>query len=302
MKIAILSDARLPTATDYAGHGLGQVAITVANGLADCGQEVTLFAGVGSSFSKGKLITAADERDFLKHDLTAYSAVMDNTHGKVTRVIKGLPVIQVSHDRESSPNMQAVFPTITHARWHGFTKEQCRIVYNGVNVQEQTKKPRGEYFAYVSTFYPAKGAYSAMQAAQLAGVRLVMAGNTPPAPPPGADYIGPLAGDDKFSFLAGAKALLFPSAIEAAPLTVLEAQSVGCPVIVSCYGGAHENMQHELTGYAVGDTEEMAARIADIAKIERDACIEWVKENRSSQAMIAVYDDLLQRVAGGERW
>lgn len=302
MKLAIISDTRLPTAEDYAGHGLGQVVITVANGLADNGHDVTLFAGVGSMFDKGRLLTAPDEREFLKHDLTAYDAVMDNTHGKITRVIKGLPVIQVSHDRESSPNMQAVFPTITHARYHGFNSTTSRVVYNGVKSREVARKASGDYFAYVSTFYPAKGANSAMQAAWLANVKLVMAGNTPPAPPPGSDYIGPLSGDDKFNFLANAKALLFPSAIEAAPLTVLEAQSVGCPVIVSVYGGAHENMQHEKTGYVVTDTEEMAARIADIDKIDRAGCAEWVKENRSAERMITDYEDLLKRVASGERW
>ena len=187
----------------------------------------------GRNFVTLKIET--DERSFARHDLTGFEVVMDNTHGKITRHIKGLPVIQVSHDREARPSAQAVFPTQAHALYHGFNRTNARIVYNGVDVQDVQADSNG-YFAYLSTFHTAKGARGAMQAAELAGVKLVMAGGSPPAPPPGSNYIGPLAGEDKLKFLAGATALLFPSAIEAGPVTVLEAESVGCPVIVSRFG------------------------------------------------------------------
>jgi len=303
MKIAILSDTRLPTSPHFAGHGLGQIVSAVAEGLSVRGHNVTLFAGKGSIFDGGELHTASDERDFLRHDLSAYDCVMDNTHGKVTRGVRGLPVIQVSHDRESRPNVQAVFPSEAHALWHGFTRNNARIVYNGVDFKRHTGKfKRGEYVAYLSTFYPAKGANCAFQASRLAGVKLVMAGPTPPAPPPGADYIGPLAGEDKWRFLAGARALIFPSAIEAGPVTVLEAQAVGTPVIVSAFGGSKENMSDGLTGYTAKDTDEFAARLADIGAIRSSDCMEWIESNRSTGQMVNAYEDLLTRVAGGERW
>lgn len=300
MKIAILSDARLPTSPDTAGHGLGQIAHAVATGLRAKGHDVTLFAGQGSTFD-GALVIEKDERDFLKHNLMVFQAIMDNSHQKITRTIKGLPALQVSHDREFKPTANAVFPSQAHALWHGFTRANARIVYNGVDVQDVEPNESG-YYAYLSTFFPAKGANGALQAANLAGVKLIMAGNTPPAPPPGSNYIGPLSGADKFKFLAGAKALLFPSSIEAAPVTVLEAQAVGCPVIVSRFGGASENMQDGLTGFVVSDTDGMAAKIPQTETIDRKACQQWIRDNRSKQQMIDGYETLLQEIAAGGRW
>lgn len=301
MRVCILSDARLPTSPDYPGHGLGAIVLVVARGLAAKGHAVTLFAGVGSKFDAGILKIESDERNFARHDLTAFDAVIDNTHSKITRAIKGLPVIQVSHDREAVPTAQAVFPTEAHALYHGFSRRNSRIVYNGVEVQDVEATSNG-YFAYLSTFHSAKGARGAMQAAELAGVKLVMAGTTPPAPPPGSNYIGPLSGEDKFKFLAGATALLFPSAIEAGPLVVLESLSVGTPVIASRFGGSGENMCDGLTGFLVSDTPGMVDKIAEIGKIKRQDCKDWVRDNRSQKQMIDAYEQLLIQVASGERW
>jgi glycosyltransferase involved in cell wall biosynthesis len=304
VKIAILSDTRLPTSPNYAGHGLGQIVHAVANDLAKCGHEVTLFAAPGSEFEGGKLVTATDEQHFLRHDLTAFEAIMDNSHAHVTGQIQGLPAIQVSHDRESKPTANAVFPSKAHRDWHGFNETNSRIVHNGIKMPNMSGfgKRRGGYVAYLSMFYPQKQPNAALDAARLAEANLIMAGPTPPAPPPGSRYIGPLWGEDKFEFLYHADALIFPSSIECAPVTVLESQSVGTPVIVSAFGGSHENMQHEKTGFACQDTLEMSAAIRNISGIDRKGCREWVAENRNQADMVAGYEALLRDVAAGARW
>lgn len=304
MKIAVLSDTRLPTAADYPGHGLGQIASAVANGLIERGHEVALFAATGSELEGGKLITETDERNFLRHDLTKYDAVMDNTHQHVTQAIKNLPAIQVSHDREGAPTANAVFPSKAHRDYYGFKEAESRIVPNGVKLPDITMfgKRRGGYVAYLGIFNPQKQPLAAIDAARLAGVKLLMAGTTPPAPPPTANYLGPLWGDDKFEFLYHADALVFPSSVECAPVTVLEAQSVGTPVIVSCFGGSHENMNPNVTGYVCRDTLEMADAIGSIGKLERDGCRQWVAENRNQVAMVDAYEVLLAEVASGGRW
>lgn len=300
MKLLIVSDARMATDPNVPGHGLGQMVYTVAKGLADCGHTVTLLAFAGSKFDAGKLVMATDEREFLQHDMTQYDAVMDNSHAHVTSAIKGLPAIQVSHDRESQPTTNAVYPSNFHRAFHG---GRGKVVHNGVHVPVQPEKRASTpYFAYLSTFYPPKGALLAYEAARLAGVRIVFAGTTPPAPPPGAEYLGPLWGVDKMNFLAGATALVFPPANEAGPMTVLEAQAVGCPVIVSAYGGAHENMDDGVTGYTAKDTLGFVEAIKNIGAIDRAACIQWVRENRSAEKMIDGYEKLLAEVSAGETW
>lgn len=322
MKLAILSDTRLPTSKNFAGHGLGQIMLAIAEGLRARGHEVHLFAGAGSEF-EGGMVQRQDEREFLQIDFGQYDAAIDGGHfHELSKLHPDAPIINLSHDREAAPGKNAVFPSDAHRKWHGYGESNGKIVYNGVapvhsiinaawsdgtpvdvpvypKLQAKDAEP---YFAYLSTFYPPKGATMAMEAARLAGVKLVMAGPTPPAPPPGSNYIGPLWGTDKLDFLAGAKALLFPSAIEAGPVTPLEAQSVGCPVIASWFGGSQENMKDGLTGYCCRDTVGMAEAIAAIDKIVWSQCIEWVSENRSARAMVETYELLLGDVAKGARW
>lgn len=309
MKLAILSDTRLPTAKHFPGHGLGQIMLAIADGLRLRGHDVTLFAGIGSQFG-GQIVTRQDEKDFLNLDFSSFDAALDGGHfHQLSKLHPDGPIINLSHDREAHPGRNAVFPTQAHRDFHGCTEQTGKVVHNGVEIPHPdglvTDKPlqNGDgYFAYLSTFYPPKGATMAMDAARQAGVKLYMAGPTPPAPPPGSNYLGPLWGTDKLDFLAGAKALLFGSSIEAGPVTPLEAQSVGCPVIVSWYGGSHENMQDGLTGYCCRDTVGMVEAINSIDKIDRAACIKWVNENRSASRMVDAYEKLLGDVAKGERW
>ncbi len=307
MKLAVLSDTRLPTAKNFAGHGLGQIMLAIADGLRERGHDVHLFAGAGSEFSGG-MIQRQDEREFLQIDFSGYDAVLDGGHfHELSRLHPDAPIINLSHDREANPGKNAVFPSAAHRKWHGYDEQNGKIVYNGVNppegfVGDKPLQNGDSYFAYLSTFYPPKGAVMAMEAARLAGVKLVMAGPTPPAPPPGSNYIGPLWGTDKLNFLAGAKALLFPSGIEAGPVTPLEAQSMGCPVIVSSSGGSQENMQNGVTGFVCRDTVEMVEAIRKIDQIDRAMCIAWIGENRSARAMVETYELLLGDVAKGRRW
>lgn len=303
MKIAVLSDTRLPTSPNYSGHGLGQIVHTVAKGLAERGHHVTLFAAPRSEFAFGSLVTANDEKTFLRHDLTAFEAIIDNTHQHVTGAIAGLPTIQVSHDREHTPLVNAVFPTRFHRDWHGKNENNARVIHNGVNIPAPLpKRAKTPYTAYLSTFYAPKQPLMAMEAARLAGVKLHMAGTTPPAPPPGASYLGPLAGVDKLQFLSDATCLLFPASTEAGSVTVLEAQAVGCPVIVSAFGGASENMAKDVTGFVVQDIDGMAEAIGHIHKIDREACRQWIADNRSEAQMVEAYAALVRQVAAGERW
>lgn len=304
MKLAILSDFRMPTSATFPGHGLGQIMLAIAEGLLQRGHGVDLYAAPGSEFS-GHLVTLQDEKDALGINFGGYDAVLDGGHfHELNKLHPDGPIINLSHDREAAPGANAVFPTMAHRSYHGYNEQNGKVIYNGVRSQAMPVSfgEREPYFAYLSTFYPPKGALMAMEAARLAGVKLFVAGPTPPAPPPGSNYVGPLSGTDKLEFLAGAKALLFPSAIEAGPVTVLEAQSVGCPVIVSWFGGAKENMDDGVTGYTCRDTVGMAEAIAAIDAIDRFKCREWVNENRGAARMVDQYEKLLADVAKGVRW
>lgn len=304
MKIHILSDARLETSPKAPYHGLGKVALTVANGLADCGHEITLYGAPGSEFTRGKLVMDSDERRFIPRG--EFDAIIDNTHQHSLQYLpafKAVPMVNVSHDRELTPGRNAIFPSVAHRVWHMYREETAKIIYNGVNIPEpQENAPSPRYFAFLSMFHTAKAPLMAAETARLAKVKLVMAGPTPPSPPPHAKYIGPLIGEDKDYFLANAKALLFLASTEAGPVTPLEAQALGCPVIVLDHGASMENMWDTKTGFVVRDTLEAVEAIGKVDTIDREYCRQWVRDNRSVERMVNAYEQAVLEVVKGGSW
>lgn len=314
MKLAILSDTRLPTRRDFAGHGLGQVVVTIAEGLQKRGHAVTLYGAPGSSAAVDQVCSWKDESNW-PGDPTDFEAILDSTHQHVLqRRFPASKIVNLSQDREGPPGRCAVYSSPQHRDWHigHGAKRTGRVVPNGITVPPAKLMPAREpYFLYLANFYAPKGPVAAVNAARLAGVRLVMAGPTVPGqtPPTGAEYIGPVTGEDKRELLAGAKALIYPSAVECSPVTLLEAHSVGTPVICSTYGGSMSNMLHGFTGFACRDTLDMVAAIqkiqamseADYAAL-RAQCIDWVTIYRSIPAMIDGYEAALKDCAEGQVW
>jgi len=215
--------------------------------------------------------------------------------------VPNAPILNVSHDREAVPGANAVFPSDAHRKAHRYGT-RGRVIPHGVRAPTADYGARADYFAYLSMFHEPKGPKMAAEAARLAGVPLIMAGPTPPAPPPGVRYVGPLEGADKWRFLARARALLFPASTESAGLVALEAQAVGTPAIVSAYGGAAEQIHSGVTGYTARDTLEMVEAIGKIDQIERARCAAWVASERSIDKMIDAYEQACRDLARGERW
>lgn len=302
MKIAVLSDTRLPTAESYAGHGLGKQVLAAANGLAAKGHSVTLFAGAGSQFAHGPLVIEADEKAFATF-LHGFDAVLDSTHSHEAQThLPKTAIVNWSHDREGRPGRCAVFPSEAHRTWHGYAPTQARVIYNAIALPEApTASPDG-YYAYLSMMHAPKGPLMAREVARLAGVKLVMAGPTPPAVPPGVEYVGPMTGQDKFDFLARATALLFCSGIEAGPITPLEAQAVNCPVIGLAYGATQENVLPGKTGLIAQDTLSMVEAVGKVTTLRRADCREWLEECRPLEGMINQLEAALTDAADGKWW
>lgn len=318
MKIAVLSDTRLPTRHDYPGHGLGKMALTAAENLAARGHDVTLFAGAGSQFDAGALVMADDEAKFDEaNDLGGLDAILDSTHRHGLQNTLQTPIVNWSHDRERSPGRCAVYPTETHKAWHVLHGAAAtgRVVFNGVAIPDIDAEAQHaalstqHYFLYLSMFHAPKGPVMAANAARLAGVRLVMAGPTPPAMPvmDGVEYVGPVSGADKTRLLAGARALIFPASLEAGAITPLEAQAVGTPVIHVPYGAADENCAP--CGLSCRDTLELADGLHNLATMATAAYDDlragvrgWVEEFRSLTQMIDGLEAALVDAAGGATW
>lgn len=133
-----------------------------------------------------------------------------------------------------------------------------------------------ESFVFLSNLIPEKGAATfleaaAMAASQIPNVDFIVAGSSSDATYMSAleerasapdlegrvRLIGPLFGSDKWETLSSSIALVFPStySLEAQPLTILEAMSVGTPTIAFDTGGIEDVVINGTTGALIMDRE-----------------------------------------------
>lgn len=293
LRILVLSDTRLPTAAAYPGHGLGKVNLAIAEGLRARGHDVHLWAGAGSVFD-GDLRIFEDEADMVGADLGSFDAILDGGHvHRAGREYPGLPIVNLSHDREHAPGANAVFPSEAHRAFH---RQPGRVVYHGIDVGDFPlhEGPRDGMVAWMAPPFPHKGPLAASQAAWLAGVPLKTAG--------AQSVTGALSGADKVHFLAHARALLVPASIESGGLTCLEAAACGTPVIAFGLASLPEYVADGVTGFVVDNVSDMAAAIARTAEIMPAAARAWVAEYRGLDQMIDAHERALLDAARGERW
>ncbi|MGH7660215.1 MAG: glycosyltransferase [Vulcanimicrobiaceae bacterium] len=127
----------------------------------------------------------------------------------------------------------------------------------------------GEYFLIVSRLLPYKRVELAIEAARIAGVRLLVAGEGPMletlqrlARGTPADVLGWVSDDKIASLLAGAKAVIVPGE-EDFGLVPLEAAACGRPAIALRRGGALETIVEGVTGefFERPDAESLAAAL-----------------------------------------
>lgn len=300
LRIAVLSDTRLPTSRAYPGHGLGKMALAVAEGLAERGHTVDLYGGPGTESSVVRDVYSlyVDERDYAIK-LDDYDVILSNTHFHTLQDRVEMPIVNRSSDREAPPGKCAIFPSNAHARY--FRVRDPRVIKNGIDLPELPKVERGDYVAYLGAMHAHKGPLMAREAARLAGVKLVMAG--PGTPPPGVEYRGELSGQAKWDFLAGARALVFPGTIESAGLVALEAQAVGTPVICTSFGGAQEYTA-ALGWNCADDTLSLAdaIKMAMVFQPPIELLREFVEKEFSLTRMIDETEQALRDAANGEVW
>ena len=120
-------------------------------------------------------------------------------------------------------------------------------------------------FVFLGTLAPHKGPHLVRAAWQRAGVRAPLKIHGPPGPD--TAYVaalpndGPVPTEEVPRLLHGARALVLGSVWpENAPLVVLEARAVGCPVIAPAVGGLPELVEHGVDGwlYPPGDIDALA--------------------------------------------
>ena len=162
---------------------------------------------------------------------------------------------------------------------------------------EYTSKKQ-DYFLYIGRVYNGKGVHVAVEAAQLAGVKLIVAGQKEEGYelPPNVEYVGYADILTRNNLMKNAKACFLPSMyVEPFGGVQIECLLCGTPTITTDWGAFAENNLHGITGYrcrTMGDFIEAIEKIDIIKPVD---CRKW-GENFSLEKIGPIYEKYFQDV------
>jgi glycosyltransferase involved in cell wall biosynthesis len=189
------------------------------------------------------------------------------------------------------------------------------VVHHGLPLNDfhPMRTRRGDFFVWLGRFAPEKGTHLAIEAAKQAKVPLVLAGTIdryrqesmhyfheviePQLDDEKVKYVGPVNLKQKRSLLSRARGFLNPIEWEEPfGMTMLEAMTLGCPVISFARGAAPEIVVDGQTGFLVHNLDEMVQSIPRIDEIDRDVTRSHVEQHFSARVMAEDYTQIYKRV------
>ena len=184
---------------------------------------------------------------------------------------------------------------------------------NGVDVDAFAGRHAKRNFALMlGRICPEKGVHLALDAAKIAGIPLLIAGEVygyeahrryfdeevRPRLDRQRRFLGPVGFARKRRLLNAARCVLVPSlAPETSSLVAREAAASGTPVIAFPHGALAETVEHGRTGFLVEDAEAMAAAIRDAGALDPETCRQVARARFRADTMIAAYFDVYARLA-----
>jgi glycosyltransferase involved in cell wall biosynthesis len=315
--------------------GIEWVVALLTDGLAEAGHDVTLFA-TGDSTTSAKLEfvyeralgTAAINDVMLDttHTLFAMREVRDrfdvlHVHTPFSTLAAaietGVPTVHTLHG-SFTPEMSRLYSYVGDRAWFVAISEAQRrfqpdlryagTVHNGVDLAEyELSKDKDDFVLFLGRAAPEKGWRRAVEAARLAGERLISAvkiadpaehreweDNVKPNLPPDFEVHGEIGYAQKVELLRRAKAVLFPiDWPEPFGLVMIEAMACGTPVIATPRGAVPEVVEDGVTGWIVdveSYPEAAAERLGRLGEIDPVACRDRVRRLFSKESMVAGYE------------
>jgi glycosyltransferase involved in cell wall biosynthesis len=186
-------------------------------------------------------------------------------------------------------------------------------IENGVPLDLLRAPPQrpGGYALAVGRICPEKGFHLALDAAEMAGVPLYLAGKLFPYPDHvrywrnvleprlGSPhrFLGSLGLPEKAAILSSARCLLVPSLVpETSSLVAMEALACGTPVVAFPSGALAGLVESGKTGFLVANTSEMARAIVNAEFLDPRDCRSAADDRFSAERMAAQYIQLYERL------
>jgi len=333
MKIAILSSIAWRTPPRKYGPW-EQVSSNIAEGLAERGIDVTLFAS-GDSNTTGKLASVC-ERPYAEHPeidpkvaeclhishLMEQADQFDIIHNNFdflplsySRLIN-TPMVTTIHGF-SSPKIIPVYKKYNGTSYYVSISNSDRspelsytaTVYNGIDTREFSfNSESSETLLFFGRIHPEKGVSEAIEIAKKSNRKLIISGLiqdqeyfdnkvNPYIDGQEVIYVGNSGPADRNRLLGEAFALLHPIGFEEPfGLSVAEAMICGTPVIAFNRGSMPELIVNGKTGFLVNSVEEAVEAVDSVEFIDRRDCMEWATSTFSSEKMVEGYLDVYQKI------
>jgi glycosyltransferase involved in cell wall biosynthesis len=208
-------------------------------------------------------------------------------------------------------NGRTAYVAISDADRHP-SLDYTATIHHGIDTDAFALHPTpGADLVYFGRIHPDKGTVEAIETATLAGVPLVLAGivqdpvyfEREVVPRLDGDrirFVGPVAAEDRSSFLGGALGLLHLIDFdEPFGFSVVEAMACGTPVIAFARGSMPELVDEGRTGMLVADVVEAAAAVGRLASFDRTAIRAIAVDRFGVDRMVDEYVDVYERVIAG---
>ena len=344
MRIAIVGPVAQPIPPPRSGS-VESVTALLTDGLVQRGHDVMLFA-TGSSSTEAELhatfplgyhedpdlwpwefcellnLGAAIERA-AEFDVIHYQAEYAPISLPFTRVSKA-PVLTTLH-HAPTPSETALWSRYPEAPFVAVSKTQERLL-DGLNVvgtihhavdpraTELHLEPEG-HVLFLGRFTEGKGALEAIEVAERAGLRIVLAAAendyyrdvvAPLVDGERVVYAGEVGPEEKVALLGSARALLYPIR-EGEPfgLVLVEAMACGTPVAALRLGAVEEIVEPGVTGGVFASLDDLVEGLPGVLELDRARvrarALERFGPDRMVDAHLGVYARLIAQRDGVER-
>lgn len=209
--------------------------------------------------------------------------------------VPDMPLVSISHSQRE--------PMPPHVDW-------LATVHHGLPADRLSCGAGGPYLLFLGRISPEKRPDRAIEIAIASGVPLKIAAKVDPVDRayfretiepmlshPLIAFIGEVDEGEKYELLSNARALIFPiDWPEPFGLVMIEAMSVGTPVIASRNGSVPEVIRDGVSGIIVNSMEEAVAAVGRIGAISREGVRREFEGRFTVRRMTLDYLDAYQRL------